>query len=157
VTVTRAAFDAMAAHARAAYPDECCGLLTAPAGRPREILAAHPCRNLQNDYHARFPDEYPRDARTAYLLDYRDLERVAGEAETRGERLVGIFHSHIDVGAYFSAEDERVALMGGDTPAFPEFTHIVLDTRAGGVHGGKAFRWDEAARAFVETLLEVVG
>jgi proteasome lid subunit RPN8/RPN11 len=153
VAIARAAFEGMAAHARAAYPEECCGLLT---GREEGALAgAHPCRNLQNQYHERFPEEYPRDARTAYLLDYRDLERVDAQARGRGERVRGIFHSHVDVGAYFSEEDVRVALMGGEEPAFADFVHIVLDARADGVRGGKAFRWDPSLRAFREVPLEV--
>src|SRR5262249_55568494 len=139
------------------YPEECCGLLTGPAERSEAVSAAHPCRNLQNVYHQRFPDEYPRDARTAYLLDYRDLERTEEEAGARGERLVGIFHSHVDVGAYFSAEDKRVALLGADEPAFADFTHIVLDVQKDGVRGGKAFVWDAATRDFAEIPFEVVG
>jgi proteasome lid subunit RPN8/RPN11 len=165
VTVPHDAFEIMAAHARAAYADECCGLLIAPAeaARGKELVRAIPCRNLQNQYHARFPEEYPRDARTAYLLDPRELARADDEARARGERVAGIFHSHIDVGAYFSEEDVRVALMGGDEPAFADFVHIVLDARRDEdgsgprVHGARAFAWDATAHAFRELPLEVVG
>jgi adenylyltransferase/sulfurtransferase len=155
VILRPSAWEAMVAHARAAYPEECCGLLVGPPHRAGVLTRAAPCRNLQNLYHQRFPEDYPRDARTAYLLDFRDLERTEEEAVARGERVAGIFHSHVDVGAYFSDEDRRVALLGGEEPTFPDFVHIVIDARAGDVRGARAYRWDPAARDFGEVPLEV--
>lgn len=153
IRLAREAFAAMAAHARAAYPEECCGLLVGDAAD--RITRAHPCRNLQNDLHARFPEDYPRDARTAYNLDAREIDRLDDEVRASGLRVRGIFHSHVEVGAYFSAEDRAAATLGGADPLYPDFVHVVLDARAGGVLGGRAFVWDGESADFVEVPLEV--
>ena len=47
--------------------------------------------------------------------------------------------------------------MGGDEPAFADFVHVVVDARADGVRGAKAFRWHAPSREFREVALEVVG
>jgi proteasome lid subunit RPN8/RPN11 len=151
VRLTKAAFDAIALHAATEYPFEACGLLVGANG---EITEAVPCVNHQNRYHAKFPDEFPRDARTAYFLDYRDVERVCDEARARGQALCGIFHSHIDCGAYFSAEDRVVALSGGDSPTFPDFVQIVVSVESRVIKAARAFRWDAASRDFVEVEIE---
>jgi len=160
VTLPKLAFDVMAEHARAAYPEECCGLVTSKTTTPLALTAAFPCANLQNKYHALDPEEFPRDATNAYLLDPRELAKLEEKAEAVGERVAGNFHSHPEVGAYFSAEDKKVALMGGDEPAFGDFLHLVIDARKG--EGGavvvpvaKAFVWDASAKDFVEAKLEV--
>jgi adenylyltransferase/sulfurtransferase len=64
-----------------------------------------------------------------------------------------IYHSHIDVGSYFSAEDIRAALgREPDATAEPLYPvdHIVIDAQADYVTGAKLFRWDQQQRAFVE-------
>ncbi|MBI3071298.1 MAG: M67 family metallopeptidase [Deltaproteobacteria bacterium] len=149
--LAKAAFDAITAHAVAEYPFEACGLLV---GVGDAIAEAVPCINHQNRYHAKLPDEFPRDAATAYFLDYRDIERVAEEARARGQALRGIFHSHVDCGAYFSAEDRVVALSGGDAPTFPDFVQIVVSVESRVVKAARAFCWDAAVRDFVEVEIK---
>lgn len=151
VKLAKAAFDAIAAHATAEYPFEACGLLV---GQGDALAEAIPCVNHQNRYHMKFPDEFPRDARTAYFLDYRDIERASDEARARGQALRGIFHSHIDCDAYFSAEDRVVALSGGDAPTFPDFVQIVVSVESRVFKAARAFRWDATARDFLEVDIE---
>lgn len=91
------------------YPEEGCGLIfEGPQGR-RVV----PMKNVYDKYHAKLPDQFPRTNRTAYRMDELQLERVIEEAETKGEKLVCIFHSHCDVGAYFSKEDSDMAAPDG--------------------------------------------
>ena len=71
----------------------------APASRPARFC---PCRNIQDELHARIPQRHPRDARTAYFIDPKDLLAIG---RLRGARATGsptIYHSHVDAGAYFS-------------------------------------------------------
>lgn len=151
----------MHGHARAAYPDECCGVIVGPPageadGGPRRLRVL-PLRNLQDEMHARDPESYPRTARRAFLIGPFELERVLREAKARGEVLRAIFHSHPDEEAYFSQEDRDAAVPFGDVPSYPEAAHIVMSVRGGEVKGVKVFRWDAGSRDFLADELEVAG
>ena len=137
------------AQAVAEYPAESCGVILTRDDERR----LRPCRNVQNDLHAREPERYPRDARTAYYIDPVDLLRI-GRLEGEGFAVAVIYHSHIDTGAYFSETDRRNAMMG-DEPTYPDTTYIVTSVVDRRVEAMAAFRWDPAARDFtpVEALI----
>jgi proteasome lid subunit RPN8/RPN11 len=130
------------AQAVAEYPAESCGVILTREGERRLI----PCRNIQNELHAREPERYPRDARTAYYIDPQDIRRIA-KLEGEGFSVTVIYHSHVDAGAYFSDTDRRNAMMG-DEPIYPNTTYIVTSVMAGRVDALAAFRWDAARREF---------
>ena len=154
--LTRDQAEIIFAHARAEYPNECCGvILGPPAAEGGEGLRIVPCRNMQDEMHARDPESYPRTARRAFLLDPFEFERLLKEARGRGERLRGIFHSHPDEDAYFSQEDQDAAIPFGDIPSFPEVEHIVVSVRDGEVRDTKSFQWDPKEKRFRETVLSV--
>ena len=148
-SVPRQVLDAIYAHARETYPEECCGFLIAPQESP-EIDEVRPCVNEQNRYHALDPERFPRTAREAYYLGGKDLrfllESVSGERPVRI-----IYHSHPDVGAYFSAEDTRAALGrepgDGAEPLYP-VDHIVIDAQKDHVAEARLFRWNGEQRTF---------
>ena len=119
--------DRVAAQAAAQYPFESCGVILARAGE-RSLQA---CRNVQNELHARDPERYPRDARTAYYIDPADLLRI-GRLEGEGFTVAVIYHSHVDAGAYFSETDRRNALLGGE-PSYPDSTYVVTSVMNGRV------------------------
>jgi proteasome lid subunit RPN8/RPN11 len=96
------------AHCEAAYPEEGCGILVGPPDGPL-ASRVHPCANIQNRLHAEDPAGHPRDARTAYRIDPRDLFDLTHRLRDEGLQMKAIFHSHADVGAYFSDEDQRQA------------------------------------------------
>jgi proteasome lid subunit RPN8/RPN11 len=133
------------AHAEAEYPAECCGvlLLRTSAGTERVLL---PCRNIQDELHARDPVKHPRDSRTAYFIAPKDLLTI-GRREGDGYRVAVIYHSHIDAGAYFSATDRRNALINGE-PTYPDAIYVVLSVVNGKVADAQAFVWDAAIRDF---------
>ncbi len=147
----------MYAHARDAYPDECCGVILGPP--PSDVghdkLRLHPLRNVQNEFHERDPESYPRTARRAYLIEPFEFERILREAREKGEVLRGIFHSHPDEDAYFSQEDKDAAVPFGDVPSFPDAEHIVMSVCGGEVRGYKVFRWEREAKDFIEAELVV--
>ncbi|MBM4438811.1 MAG: Mov34/MPN/PAD-1 family protein [Candidatus Rokubacteria bacterium] len=130
------------AQAVAEYPAESCGVILT-RGEDRRLI---PCRNVQNDLHARDPERYPRDARTAYYIDPVDLLRI-GRLEGEGFAVAVIYHSHIDAGAYFSETDRRNAMMG-DEPTYPETTYIVTSVVERRVDAMAAFRWDPMKKEF---------
>jgi proteasome lid subunit RPN8/RPN11 len=139
------------AQAVAEYPAESCGVVLARDGE-RRLLA---CRNVQNELHARDPERYPRDARTAYYIDPADLLRI-GRLEGEGFAVSVIYHSHIDAGAYFSETDRRNAMLG-DEPSYPQATYVVTSVLEGRVDAMAAFRWEPTQRDFAAIELAVSG
>jgi len=128
------------------YPAECCGvlLLRGQTGADRLLV---PCRNIQDELHAKDPVKHPRDSRTAYYIDPKDLLTI-GRREGEGYEVAVIYHSHIDAGAYFSVTDKRNALIDGE-PTYPEAVYVVLSVVKGKVTDAQSYAWDAAARDFV--------
>ena len=121
-------------HAAAAYPRECCGLLLGRRGAPLDEVRR--CANAQDDAHR------------AFSLGAEDLMRLAASLDGPRPAWV-LYHSHVDTPACFSAEDERLALLGGETPAWP-LLHLVVEVRAGLARGASLHEWDPATVRFRE-------
>ncbi|PYO38080.1 MAG: hypothetical protein DMD86_01130 [Candidatus Rokuibacteriota bacterium] len=138
------------AQAEAQYPAECCGVLLVRAGAPADRVLL-PCRNIQDELHAKDPERHPRDSRTAYFIDPKDLLAI-GRREGQGYSVAAIYHSHIDAGAYFSATDKRNALINGE-PAYPEAVYVVVSVVEGKVVDAQAFVWAPTTRDFVAVAL----
>ena len=137
-------------HARDTYPEECCGFLLGPRESPH-VDEERRCINEQNRYHDLDPERFPRTARNAYYLGGKDL-RFLLESTGSARPVKIIYHSHPDVGAYFSAEDTRAALgREPDETAEPLYPvdHIVIDAQSDHIAGAKLFRWDLLQRTFV--------
>ncbi|MGH7368567.1 MAG: Mov34/MPN/PAD-1 family protein [Candidatus Rokuibacteriota bacterium] len=139
------------AQAEAEYPAECCGVLLArdAPGLDRLLM---PCRNIQDELHAKDRAQHPRDSRTAYFIDPKDLLTI-GRRESQGYRVATIYHSHVDTGAYFSATDRQNALINGE-PAYPDAVYVVLSVLEGRAADAAAFVWDVSARDFLPTDLQ---
>lgn len=132
--------------AEAEYPAECCGVVMVRQGaQPERLLLA--CRNVQDELHGKDPVRHPRDARTAYYIDPRDLVAM-GRHEAQGFKVRTIYHSHIDAGAYFSPTDKHNALINGE-PAYPEVAYVVVSVMERRAAEASAFRWDADQRDFI--------
>jgi proteasome lid subunit RPN8/RPN11 len=130
------------------YPVEGCGLIfTGPAGRRAVAM-----ENVIDRYHARDPVQFPRTARTGYFMEPRQQLTAIEAAEANGERLSAVFHSHADVGAYFSAEDRAMALTDEGEPLQPGVEYLVLSVRAGRCDGIKGFRFESGGKTFEREL-----
>lgn len=141
----------IAEHALETYPEECCGVIL--GGDGGEEL--HRLENIQNRLHATDPETFPRDARTAYTLDPKELEAVLEQAERRGLAFKALYHSHPDHDAYFSAEDKACATPFGE-PTYPDTAQIVISVMGGKVGRVAVYAWDAEAGDFVETTLRGV-
>src|SRR5262245_1892791 len=86
------------------YPEETCGVVIGPKGKSKAI-GVFPIKNIQNDLHRQEPQQYTRDAKTAYFMDPKELKIVEKEAEHKNFEIKIIYHSHPDHGVYFSEED----------------------------------------------------
>jgi proteasome lid subunit RPN8/RPN11 len=127
----------MGSHARETLPEECCGLLVGPGpGRFEEI---HRCRNDMTLLHQRDRASYPRDGTRAFHMSEIDYARIQQYAEERGGRVTGVYHSHVEAGAYFSEMDQQFVLQ--PLFPFPDAEHFVLAVADRKVREVAAFRW----------------
>jgi proteasome lid subunit RPN8/RPN11 len=141
--ITKKTIEQMYQHALREYPDECCGIVT---GNEQD-QTVHACRNIQNQLHAEDPQQYPRDARTAYVIDRSEFDSVVSAAENRGEEIIALYHSHADHEAYFSATDVEAQIVF-DEPEFPDALHIVISVMNRKIHGIKGFLWKKDTKDF---------
>ena len=143
--------EAEAAYAR---DEEACGYLVGARDAPLTCDAAVILPNLANKYHALDPETYPRTGRMFFLIDPRKFQRALEEGEANGRPVKVLWHSHLDVGSYFSETDAAAANMGGDGPA-NDLAYVVTSVRAGKVDDHRLFVWDAAKRAYVESPLTI--
>jgi proteasome lid subunit RPN8/RPN11 len=111
--------------------------------------------NRANALHRLDPEQYPRTGRTYFDIDSMKFEGAIRRGETEGRPVKVLYHSHLDVGAYFSPTDAEVAKMGQGEPPW-DLAYLVTSIRKGAVDDRKLFVWDPQARSFVESRLEVV-
>ena len=109
LTIPRALYDKIVAHARADHPDEACGVLAGPAGsdRPERFIAM---MNAE-----RSPTFYSFDSSEQFLL-WREMDDNAEEP-------VVIYHSHTATEAYPSRTDIGYAQE-------PQAHYVLVSTRA---------------------------
>lgn len=108
LTIPRALYDEIVAHARADHPDEACGVLAGPAGSDR------PERFIAMTNAARSP--------TFYEFDSTEQFQVWREMDDRDEEPVVIYHSHTATEAYPSRTDVSLA-------AEPGAHYVLVSTR----------------------------
>ena len=147
--MTASAMDNMAEafeHAVSEYPHEACGILL---GKPdtEEDDALFKCTNIQNKMHEMYPETFTRDARTAYYIDPKELLQIFKKAEAEGLAVKMFYHSHPDHGAYFSDEDEKMALFDGE-PVYPDARYMVISVYNKVVKDKAVFEWNSETKTF---------
>jgi proteasome lid subunit RPN8/RPN11 len=157
IVIERSVMDCVLDEARSAYgrEEEACGFLVGPASDPLRVTSAVAMENRANKLHKLDPETYPRTGRMYFDIDPLKFSRAIEQGEARGEPVKVLYHSHLDVGAYFSETDATAAKMGGDEPAY-DLAYLVVSVRAGTVDDSRLFVWDVAKRAFVEGKLVLV-
>ncbi len=122
---------------------EVCGFVIR-RGDDLEVVAVP---NAADRYHVRDPAHFPRTSHDSYLMEPRAQLRVLEELETAGGAVVAVWHSHIEVGAYFSDKDRADAVIDG-VQQVPGAEYLVFGVRRGRVAEAKRFRFD--GEAFTE-------
>ena len=112
---------AMVAHAQASYPDECCGAMLGSGDGGAKIVRQ--AIALENAF------EGAQAAR--YELRPADLLAADKAARERHMDLIGIYHSHPDCDAYFSATDLKNSC--------PWYSFVVLSIQKGEFHHANCF------------------
>jgi [CysO sulfur-carrier protein]-S-L-cysteine hydrolase len=124
-------------HVESTYPSEGCGVIL--RGRSG-AFTIRPMANAYDRYHAVDPEGFPRTSRTAYFFDPKEWLAVSQQAEGAGDQVACIFHSHTDVGAYFSAEDRAMAAPDGE-PLHPGVSYLVVAVDAGRATAARLYWW----------------
>jgi proteasome lid subunit RPN8/RPN11 len=107
---------AMLSHARATYPNECCGaMLGVIDGDTKTVSEAMALENAFAGAQA-----------ARYELRPEDLLAADKAARERKMDLIGIYHSHPDCDAYFSQTDLKNSC--------PWYSFVVLSIREGQFH-----------------------
>ena len=137
-------------HALEEYPSECCGIIAGLVDTEKDDVLFR-CTNIQNKLHEMDPETYPRDAKTAYNIDPRELFKVFNEIKLKGMILKIFYHSHPDHEAYFSDEDKKMALFDGE-PTYPDAKHLVVSVYNNIVNDEAWFGWSAKTRSFEKIL-----
>ncbi len=132
--------------AEAEYPSESCGWVIKQADGSQVY---HPAENLQDKYHKLDPEAYPRTSKEAFLMNTLKLTRSIDEAVAAGGSLYSIVHSHIDVGAYFSAEDKH-QMSRDDEEVYPSENYLVVAVKEKKIDANAVFYYDQQKKDFIE-------
>jgi proteasome lid subunit RPN8/RPN11 len=130
--------------------EEACGYLEGPADDPLAVDRAVELPNLANRYHAVDPVGHPRTGHDYFKINALTFDRAVHAGEAAGRPVKVFFHSHLDCGAYFSAEDAASMTLGGTSRPSYELAYLVTAVDGGAVTDHKLFIWDDATRSFVE-------
>jgi proteasome lid subunit RPN8/RPN11 len=132
------------------YPRECCGFILRSKRTDATGLRHIRIRNAQDDFHAQDPVRFPRTSRNAYAMDSAQLLRVSKDLREKNEEIYVIYHSHPDQDAFFSSEDQRLALDDQDVPIYDTALYLVVSVKLGKMADWKLFHWDHDELEFKE-------
>jgi proteasome lid subunit RPN8/RPN11 len=130
--------------------EEACGFITGPASDPLLADQAVELENLANKYHKVDPEGHPRTGREYFKINSLKFERAIADGVSGGRPVKVFFHSHLDCGAYFSAEDAASMTMGNTGGPSYALAYLVTAVDKGEVTAHRLFIWDGSASVFVE-------
>lgn len=129
ITLTKSHLNEMEDHARAAKPNEACGIL---AGRENLVEMVYPCKNVSEN-----PTSH-------YTIAPEELILVFNKVDERGLEIIGFYHSHPAGPMSPSNIDHATATWHG---------HSYVILRPGGVG---SWRWDEEKGQFKEEEVRII-
>lgn len=135
IRIEREAWAEMLAHAIKTYPNECCGAM----------LGRHDSGAKCVSRAVALENVFLGPQNTRYAVNPQELIETEKLARRDGLDLIGIYHSHPDHDAYFSAEDLRNSC--------PWYSFVVLSIREGRFDHANSWRPDaEQSKAEPEEL-----
>lgn len=156
--IARSALAEIERAGREAYArdEEACGFLDGPDSDPLLVDRATELENLANKYHRVDPAGHPRTGREYFKINALKFERAIEAGRSAGRPVKVFFHSHLDCGAYFSAEDAASMTLGGTGDPGYDLAYLVTAVDKGEIGAHKLFVWDGPSKSFVEAPLSVV-
>jgi proteasome lid subunit RPN8/RPN11 len=113
LVIDAAVMQQIEADAVACYPNEACGFAMGPDADAKVIDEMRSEPNEADKWHARDPITFPRTAKTYFKINELRASRLFEAQEKAGRPVKVIYHSHCDVGAYFSPEDAYTFAVDG--------------------------------------------
>lgn len=104
-------------HSKREVPNEACGIL---AGRNQRVEKVYEMVNTDNS------------AKTFFMEPKQQL-KVMKEIRNSGLEMIGIYHSHLETGAYPSAHDVELAY-------YPEVSYVIVSIKDGGNPSIRSFK-----------------
>lgn len=140
VYINTASNEVINAHAREAFPNECCGFLYGNGSNSRKITLARRVENSKEGDQRRRFEISP--------LEYMKAERYALENDLE---LLGIYHSHPNHPAIASIHDLEKAM--------PFFSYVIVSVMDGEIADTKSWKLKDGLREFAEeeVYLEKIG
>jgi [CysO sulfur-carrier protein]-S-L-cysteine hydrolase len=123
-----AQYRGIVAHCYDGLPYEACGLIAGPVHDQGEPIG---------DVTMIYPSTNADESARTYTVDSRDLLRAMRDAESRGEELVGVWHSHTHTDAYPSDTDVRQAMAPGWVYVIVSLKHAEPVLRAYRIREGR--------------------
>jgi proteasome lid subunit RPN8/RPN11 len=124
--------DAINAHGRETYPNECCGALVGQNGVVSETLA--------------LPNTTEEGPRRRFLVRPADYRAAEARATAAGQELLGFYHSHPDHPARPSQYDLD--------HAWPFFSYVIVSILNGGAADMRSWRLREDRSQFDEEAID---
>jgi proteasome lid subunit RPN8/RPN11 len=131
----------MHSHASSTYPEECCGLLVGRFEQGSSLKIVTNCKRMNNVFEK-------KERHHRYTINPREFMNVENEAESNGEEIVGVYHSHPNAPARPSEFDK--------TYAWPSFTYLVIEVRGSRPMETRSWLLREDRSGFVEEELVTV-
>ena len=120
--ISQSDYDQIRSEAERSYPHECCGILLGSIeDGVRSVTLTISCSNTSNDAPER-----------RYSIDPKQVIAAMKLARTRGENIVGFYHSHPDHPAQYSATDLAEA-------HWMDCSYLISSVEKGKVAATKAF------------------
>lgn len=145
-------YEAAIAHVKREPSRESCGLIL--SDREGKLTRLIICNNLQDERHQEDPLLYPRDSKTAYFIDPKQLLEIQKEMRETDEKIAIIYHSHINAEAYFSEEDYRQAVFKEEV-LYPNAKYLIFSVIEGEVAESALYSWNHENRQFEQELNRV--
>lgn len=99
-------FEKIVRHSLQEFPNEACGILSGSPGRADEV------------YEMINADKSPQ----TFFMDAREQLKVMKEIRSKGEEMIGIYHSHVASEAYPSSHDVELAL-------YSEASYVIISVK----------------------------
>ena len=118
--ITKSCYEEMIRDAKRGLPNEACGLLS---GKAEMVTTFISMKNM---------DQSP----LSYLMDPKEQFQVMKQIRARGEKMLGVYHSHVASQAYPSAKDVSFAF-------YPEVHYAIVSLTDRERPGARVFRIED--------------
>ncbi len=153
LTIEKRVMEQIDRHALECYPSESCGFVFGPADEPALLDAMQREENEADKYHALDPVTFPRTSKTYFKINELRAAKTFERGQREGRPVKVIYHSHCDVGAYFS--DEDAATFANEGQLMWPCAYIVVSVIDGRIAERRLWVHEPGTNRFRESTLTI--